>query len=618
MPEEQDRALKFEEVFHESRKNGKNYLLAIGIDKYLHCPKLKNAVKDAQAFIELMTKRFQFKEEHVSGLFDAEATRKNMINLFRDLAKKITSDDNLLVYFSGHGHYDEVFDEGHWIPVDAKLEEEDEYFSYNKLITIIRAIKSHHTFLIVDSCYSGSVFVGGDRSSVSERLERDPSRWLFASGRNEVVSDGSPEGNSPFAEQLLSALERYSGEGISASSLINKVVTATSYNSKQTPIGRALQDVGDQGGEFIFRPKLDEGYDWKRAQKAHTVEAYRFFMTTYPNGKQTEEAAWAIASLRNTAIAYDDYLAIYPSGKYAEIALEKQGHSEEEDFWARCKKAHSISQYRSYLIKYPQGRYKQKAEQEIQIMKEYGDQEREAWQHAQDGHTIETYNFYLQNFPKGPHAGIAREEIRRIEDEQKAKRERKRLADLEAKRRQEEDKRRQKEAEERRRAEQKRKNEEAARKRKEEEARKKAEQQKNTPSTQSNEQKGSGNFWTDLVSGFMEGYTEAQKRNNPPQTSQPQGLYSNQLNLAGNWRGNDGGMYQLTQQGNNVYFRGFNGYGVVMSQGQGVLNGYQLTLTVQYPNGVTATAQLGISANGRQMQGTVANLYGSTAISLWR
>lgn len=41
---------------------GKNYLFAIGIDKYEHWPPLYNAVRDVQKFIHILTDRYQFEK----------------------------------------------------------------------------------------------------------------------------------------------------------------------------------------------------------------------------------------------------------------------------------------------------------------------------------------------------------------------------------------------------------------------------------------------------------------------------------------------------------------------------------------------------------------------------
>ena len=234
---------------------GKNYLLVIGIDNYLHCARLSNAVRDAQDVKSLLCDKFNFENDDVIELYDADATHVNIKKAFRDLGRKVTPDaDNLVTFFSGHGHYDSFLEEGYWVPVDAKFQAEVDYISYSYLTKVIKAIPSHHTLFIVDSCYSGATLVS-HRDLVNERVERDPSRWMFASGRNEVVPDGNVGGNSPFTEELIDTLQRYSSEGLRVSSMIDKVLTAVSYNSAQTPIGRPIYGVGDKGGEFVFHPR---------------------------------------------------------------------------------------------------------------------------------------------------------------------------------------------------------------------------------------------------------------------------------------------------------------------------------------------------------------------------
>ncbi len=54
-----------------STPRGKNYLLAIAINEYQHCTKLSNAVLDIEAFIELMTSRYNFEKDNIIFIKDA-------------------------------------------------------------------------------------------------------------------------------------------------------------------------------------------------------------------------------------------------------------------------------------------------------------------------------------------------------------------------------------------------------------------------------------------------------------------------------------------------------------------------------------------------------------------
>ncbi|MFK7947472.1 MAG: caspase domain-containing protein, partial [Saprospiraceae bacterium] len=236
----------------EMRQNKQrtNHLLVIGIDEYVQCPKLNNAVKDAKDLIALLMEIYDFQEENITALFDENATEKNIIQTFRKYAQSLSANDNLLIYFSGHGFFDDVFNEGYWIPVDGELGVTNDYIPNSRITTMLKAIKSHHTALIIDSCFSGTLF--SQVRSVGHRFAAKPSRWALASGRNEVVSDGSAGGNSPFAVSVLEFLKDNKAPMILFSDLVQYVKIATSRNASQTPIGSPLQNVGDKGGEFVF------------------------------------------------------------------------------------------------------------------------------------------------------------------------------------------------------------------------------------------------------------------------------------------------------------------------------------------------------------------------------
>jgi uncharacterized caspase-like protein len=100
--------------------NGKNYVLAIGIDAYEHWQPLSNAVKDAQEFVQVLTQQYQFEADEVFTLFNEQATEGRIYQAIREMKRRLEPRDNLVVYYSGHGHYDEEFDEGYWIPGECE------------------------------------------------------------------------------------------------------------------------------------------------------------------------------------------------------------------------------------------------------------------------------------------------------------------------------------------------------------------------------------------------------------------------------------------------------------------------------------------------------------------
>lgn len=218
---------------------GKNHLLVIGIDKYESMPVLDNSVLDAKTVAGLLIEKYQFDVGNLVTLFDEYATQQAIINAFETLADTVTNEDTLVVYFAGHGEYDKKFDVGYWIPVDARRGQIGTYISFDLVTRMVRSIKSHHTFVLSDSCFSGSFF--SMQRSISEpaiaRLEATPSRWLLTSGRKEPVSDGIRGQHSPFALAVIKELQRNKEPFILVSDFINKVRIIVGNNSEQLPEG---------------------------------------------------------------------------------------------------------------------------------------------------------------------------------------------------------------------------------------------------------------------------------------------------------------------------------------------------------------------------------------------
>ena len=268
---------------------GTNYLLAIAINDYQHCSKLNNAVRDAEALIELLTTRYHFDPAHVTFIKDTEATEKRIRRAFDRLIDVVTDQDNLIVYFSGHGRHHERRG-GYWIPVDAGTGDDDwtDYLSNDLVKTYLARIKSFHTFLIADSCFSGAFFAERSKEkNLANRVDTEPSRWGLTSGKKEIVSDGQSGKHSPFATALLDVLTKAT-EPPSVMQICTLVLEKVSANALQTPMGSALQVPGHQGGQMVLYFREDEEQAWATAQATHTIKAYTDFHDQYPQSKYSD------------------------------------------------------------------------------------------------------------------------------------------------------------------------------------------------------------------------------------------------------------------------------------------------------------------------------------------
>ncbi|MDX2072556.1 MAG: SUMF1/EgtB/PvdO family nonheme iron enzyme [Haliscomenobacter sp.] len=281
-----------------SSPRGTNYLLAIAIDEYLHCSKLNNAVRDAEAFIELLTTRYHFDPTHVTFIKDAEATEKRIRRAFDRLIDVVTEQDNFIVYFSGHGRHHERRG-GYWIPVEAGTSDDDwsDYISNDTIKSYLSKIKSFHTFLIADSCFSGSLFIDKSKEKFSgDRRDTEPSRWGLTSGKKEIVSDGRPGHHSPFAAALLDVLSK-ADQPPGVMRICDLVLEKVAANAQQTPMGSPLQVPGHQGGQMVLYFREDEAQAWAAAQATNTIKAYSDFYDQFPNSKHRREALDKIEEL---------------------------------------------------------------------------------------------------------------------------------------------------------------------------------------------------------------------------------------------------------------------------------------------------------------------------------
>ena len=234
--------------------NAKNYLMVIGIDKYTSWPQLTNAVYDAKSLTSLLQQKYGFLPENTFTVLDSAATKQGVLDAFKKVVETVGVNDNLLIYYSGHGFFDNTFGEGYWIPVNGTKGQESDYLPNSTILQLLKRINAKHTLLIADACFSGSLFEESNRGYI-ESVSQLRSRWAITSGRLEYVSDGAVGKHSPFNETILSILSNNTKEALPVSELLQKVKTEVANKTQQTPVGNPLKNAGDEGGEFIFRLK---------------------------------------------------------------------------------------------------------------------------------------------------------------------------------------------------------------------------------------------------------------------------------------------------------------------------------------------------------------------------
>ena len=239
---------------------GRNWVLVIGINEYKYWPNLENAVGDASSVKQVLEEQYGVRPEQVMELYDGHATRANIIRKLEDLARVVKGDDNLLIYYAGHGTYDNLLNRGYWVPTDADIGSSAQYLPNTDLQTFVGAIQSRATLVISDACFSGTVFREEPTRFPLYQNERYigqvsklKARQAIISGGNEPVMDSGISGkHSIFAHYLVDRLKQNQDRYLTVSSLFERIKVPITNSSQQTPQCRPIHNTGDEGGEFVF------------------------------------------------------------------------------------------------------------------------------------------------------------------------------------------------------------------------------------------------------------------------------------------------------------------------------------------------------------------------------
>jgi len=218
---------------------------------------LKTAIKDAQDVATLLRTDYGFQVKLI-----IDGNREEIISALYESRRNLNPDDNLLIYYAGHGHFDSETGKAYWIPSDAKLTNPANWIIADDVTSAIKAVPARHILIVSDSCYSGTLTRAGDfglstlpseRERYLEKMRSGTSRILMASGGNEPVADGGGSGHSVFAKALLDGLREMKEQAFAADELFHQYVKErVAGKSNQTPQYYYLLNSGHEAGDFVF------------------------------------------------------------------------------------------------------------------------------------------------------------------------------------------------------------------------------------------------------------------------------------------------------------------------------------------------------------------------------
>jgi hypothetical protein len=251
--------LSYTVIYSEPIKNlspfvtpeGKNYALIIANNTYKAesgMMNLKRPIQDATALKDVLTTRYTFDWSNVQTLYDR--TKLDIEVTLEELQKKVLPDDNLLIFYAGHGMMDKETDIGYWLLSDATRSRVT-WLSNSAITDFIKSCKARHILLIADACYAGSIYSSrGMLDGASEAIEdlvKHKSRKAITSGGTTEVAD-----ESKFAQVLVEQLKFNTDKYLPSVQLYYILQKPVLANSMTAPRWGSINNVGDDNGDFVF------------------------------------------------------------------------------------------------------------------------------------------------------------------------------------------------------------------------------------------------------------------------------------------------------------------------------------------------------------------------------
>lgn len=243
-------------------RDGKDYALIFATNEYKSWSDLKNPMLDGQTVAKELEDSYGFETKLIEN-----STLDDFYAELKAYGKKTYNPgDQLFIFITGHGFYDDVFKEGYLVMNDSERPDSDpgrrSYIAHSSIKTILDNNSCEHIMLVLDACFSGAFESSGTKGEdleqntmsrsefIRQKLKRK-SRKFFTSGGTEYVSDGRPGAHSPFAFRFINALRSYGGD--------DNILTFNeikSYLEKAKPMPRSGGFGSDApGSDFIFIKK---------------------------------------------------------------------------------------------------------------------------------------------------------------------------------------------------------------------------------------------------------------------------------------------------------------------------------------------------------------------------
>ena len=236
-------------------REGRRLAVLVGNNDYkMPIPGLETPIADVSQTAEILRSRFGFEARVLKN-----ASKARIIEAMNQVAAEAAPEDNVLLFYAGHGYLMEDTNMGFWIPIDASVKTAANWISNTDISKLLAAIRARQLILVSDSCFSGSLTreqkIARNEMQRAEDILRRRSVVVLSSGGEEPVSDEGKDGHSIFAWTLIKTLDGINGTK-PGYEVWRTVHGGVSKEYEQEPQYGAVVSAGHaDGGEYLFQSR---------------------------------------------------------------------------------------------------------------------------------------------------------------------------------------------------------------------------------------------------------------------------------------------------------------------------------------------------------------------------
>jgi hypothetical protein len=270
--------------------------LLVGNNAYAEQP-LVNAVADAQDVSRALS-GLGFKVTELTN-----GTRESMFRAVEQFQSQIAPGDEVLFFYAGHAV--QFNDRNYLLPVDVKVESEDDVavssLDLDDLLQGLSRTKAKSLIVILDACRDNPF---GERVPIRQHGLSQPSvppstLIVYSTAPGEVANDGDGR-NGMFTKHLL---KHIATPGLSVEVMLKRVRNDVMADTSEAQVPWDSSTLRER---FAFVP--EDGADFSLTGMPTQLRA------------RADSAFWSAANRSESILDIEEYLARFPSGAHADEA----------------------------------------------------------------------------------------------------------------------------------------------------------------------------------------------------------------------------------------------------------------------------------------------------------